>query len=103
MKTGLADKGVLVTGGAGGIGTAIVRAFAGEGARVAVHYNTSQAAAEALAAEVNGIALQADLRVESEADALVPQAVARLGQLDVCVANAGKWPRDDLPVWELPL
>ncbi len=103
MNTGLEGKGVLVTGGACGIGTAMVRAFAGEGARVAVHYNKSQAAAEALAAEVNGIAVQADLRVESEADALIPQAVARLGRLDVCVANAGKWPQDDLPVWELPL
>lgn len=103
METGLAGKGVLVTGGAGGIGAAIVGAFAAEGARVAVHYNTSRDAAEALAAEVHGIALGADLRIESEADALVPQAVAGLGRLDVCVANAGSWPPDDLPLWELPL
>lgn len=103
METGLKGKGVLVTGGAGGIGTAIVQAFAAEGARVAVHYNTSQEAAEALAAEIDGIALGADLRVESEADALVPRAIAGLGRLDVCVANAGKWPHDDLPIWELPL
>lgn len=103
METGLAGKGVLVTGGAGGIGSAIVKAFAAEDVRVAVHYNTSREAAEALAGEVGGIALQADLRVEAEADTLVPQALAGLGRLDVCVANAGAWPRDDQPIWELPL
>ena len=103
METGLAGRGVLVTGGAGGIGTAIVRAFAAEGAKVAVHYNTSQEAAESLAAEIGGVALAADLRMEAAAADLIPQAVAQLGRLDVCVANAGKWPRDDLPIWELPL
>ncbi len=103
MDTGLAGKGVLVTGGAGGIGIAIVRLFAAEGAKVAVHYNTSRQAAEKLAEEVGGIAIAADLRNEAEADALVPQAVAGLGRLDVCVANAGKYPRDDQSLWEVPL
>ena len=42
METGLAGKGVLVTGGGGGIGSACVRAFAAEGARVAIHYRTSR-------------------------------------------------------------
>ena len=51
MDTGLAEQGVLVTGGAGGIGTAVSRAFAAEGARVAVHYRTSEAPAQALASE----------------------------------------------------
>jgi 3-oxoacyl-[acyl-carrier protein] reductase len=103
METGLAGKGVLVTGGAGGIGSAIVRKFAAENAKLAVHYNTSQKAAEALAAEVDGIAIYADLRNEAEADVLVPKAIAGLGRLDVCVANAGKWPKDDQPIWKLPL
>jgi len=103
MDTGLSGKGVLVTGGAGGIGSAVVRAFAAEGARVAVHYRSSGEAAVRLAAEVGGVALAADLTVEAEADALVPAAVATLGRLDVAVANAGVWPSQDLPVWELPL
>jgi 3-oxoacyl-[acyl-carrier protein] reductase len=101
MDTGLADKGVLVTGGAGGIGAAVVRAFAAEGARVAVHYNTSVERAEKLAAEVSGAALRADLRVEQQVDALVPDAAAALGRLDVLVANAGAWPPVDEPVWEM--
>ncbi|MCP4304877.1 MAG: SDR family oxidoreductase [bacterium] len=103
METGLAGKGVLVTGGAGGIGSAIARAFAAEGAKVAIHYNTSQQAAEALAAEVDGVAVGADLRDETAADALVPAAVAALGRLDVCIANAGKYPVEDLPLWEVSL
>lgn len=103
MDTGLAGKGVLVTGGAGGIGTAIVRAFADEGASVAIHYRTSREMAEGLAAEVGGVALGADLTVEAEADALIPAAVAALGRLDVVCANAGWWPPEDQPIWEMGL
>jgi 3-oxoacyl-[acyl-carrier protein] reductase len=103
MDLGLHGAGVLVTGGAGGIGTATVRAFAAEGAHVAVHYHSRREAAEALAHEVGGVAVPADLRSESEADGLVPAAVAALGRLDVCVANAGVWPKDDSTVRELSL
>ncbi|HSF84846.1 MAG TPA: SDR family oxidoreductase [Acidimicrobiia bacterium] len=103
METGLAGKGVLVTGGAGGIGSVISRAFAAEGARVAVHYRNSADAAASLATELDGVAVHADLTVEGDANALVPAAAEALGRLDVCVANAGVWPRDDEPIWELSL
>jgi len=103
MDTGLAGKGVVVTGGAGGIGQAIVRAFADEGALVGVHYHTSVEGAERLAADVGGVALGADLRVEAEADDLIPRASRALGRVDVVVANAGVWPTADEPIWELPL
>lgn len=103
MDTDLAGKGVLVTGGAGGIGGSIVTAFAAEGARVAIHYRTSEERAAQLAAETSSVALQADLTAEAEADALVPAAVERLGRLDALVANAGYWPPDDVPVWEMSL
>jgi 3-oxoacyl-[acyl-carrier protein] reductase len=99
----LAGRGVLVTGGAGGIGTAISRGFAAEGARVAVHYRRSAAAAEQLAADIGGVALAADLTVEADADGLVPAAAAALGRLDVVVACAGAWPRPDVPVGEMTL
>lgn len=103
MDTGLSGLGVLVTGGAGGIGSAVVQAFAAEGARVAVHYRTSRDRARELATEVNGVAIDADLTVEDDADRLVPRAVEALGRLDVCVANAGAWPPEDRPIWNLPL
>jgi len=99
VETGLAGKGVLVTGGAGGIGSACVRAFAAEGARAVVHYRTSRDRAEELAAEVDGVAVQADLTDEAQVDELFAQA----GELEVCAAVAGFWPREDEPVWSLPL
>jgi 3-oxoacyl-[acyl-carrier protein] reductase len=101
MDTGLAGKGVIVTGGAGGIGSAVSRAFAAEGAKVAVHYRTSQEAAVELATEIDGIAVGADLRQPSEVDAAFGAALDGLARLDVCVANAGVWPRDDVPIWEM--
>ena len=103
METGLAGKRVLVTGGAGGIGSACVSAFAAEGAQVAIHFRTSRERAERLAQETGGIALQADLTVEGEADRLFQAVERELGGVEVCAAIAGFWPREDEPVWELPL
>jgi len=103
VDTGLAGHGVLVTGGAGGIGAAIVAAFAAEGARVAVHYRTSESQAGVLAEKFGGIAIAADLTDEAQADALIPAAVAGSGRLDVVVANAGYWPHEDVAIWDMSL
>ncbi len=101
MDLGLTDKKVLVTGGAGGIGSAIVRAFTAEGAKVAIHYRSSNEQARALAHEVDGSIFRADLTIENEVDALLDAVVADLGGLDVLVANAGDWPSEDVAVWDL--
>jgi 3-oxoacyl-[acyl-carrier protein] reductase len=104
METGLAGKGVLVTGASGGIGAACARAFAAEGARVAIHYHRGEERARAVAAELGGApVLQADLAREDDVDRLFSQAREGLGQIDVCAAVAGVWPADDSPVWELSL
>jgi 3-oxoacyl-[acyl-carrier protein] reductase len=103
MELGLEGSAVLVTGASGGIGSAAARALAADGARVGVHYHSNRAAAEAVAAEVGGVALQADLRDETAADALVPAAVEALGRLDACVANAGTWDPEDVPVARMSL
>ncbi len=90
----LTGKTALVTGGSRGIGRAIAIALAAEGARVAVNYNASQAAADDVVAAILGsggeaFALKADIADPGEAAALVKGTVDRLGGLDILVNNAG--------------
>jgi 3-oxoacyl-[acyl-carrier protein] reductase len=103
MDTGLAGKGVLVTGASGGIGSACARAFAGEGARVAVHYHRGEQRARELGGALEAPVIQADLTDEHEVDRLFAETRAALGRIDVCAAVAGVWPSQDIPVWGLPL
>jgi 3-oxoacyl-[acyl-carrier protein] reductase len=104
METGLADKGVLITGASGGIGAACARAFAAEGARVAVHYNAGRDRAEAVASELGGApVVQADLTSEADVDRMFDETRAALGSIDACAAVAGVWPQPDEPVWRLSL
>jgi 3-oxoacyl-[acyl-carrier protein] reductase len=104
IETGLDGKGVLVAGGSGGIGAACVRAFAAEGARVFVHYHRGEERALVLAEELGGAATgSADLTVEEDVERLFSEARGALGSIDVCAAMHGIWPREDEPVWELPL
>jgi 3-oxoacyl-[acyl-carrier protein] reductase len=101
VDLGMRGWGVLVTGASGGIGGATARMLAGEGVRVACHYRGNQAAAEELATDVGGIAVGADLTDPEQAEAMVATAWQRLGRLDAVVANAGVWPEQDVPLWEL--
>ncbi|WP_296417091.1 SDR family oxidoreductase [Pseudooctadecabacter sp.] len=84
----------LVTGGSARLGKAMALYLAGRGFDVAIHYNASADAAEAVVAEIRGmgraaVALQADLLDEAQATALVPEATRLLGQpLTVLVNNA---------------
>jgi len=80
----------LVTGAPGGIGSAIARALAGQGARLALSGSNADKL-EAFRGELGGdhVALACDLADASQVDALVPRAVEALGQLDILVNNAG--------------
>jgi len=80
----------LVTGASGGLGSAIARALAGQGARLAVSGSNAdklQRFRDALGGD--HVALACDLSDGAAVDALVPQAVAALGRLDILVNNAG--------------
>lgn len=80
----------LVTGASGGIGSAIARALAGQGARLAVSGSNAEKL-EAFRAELGGdhVALACNLSDGAEVDQLVPRAVEALGKLDILVNNAG--------------
>ncbi len=79
----------LVTGASGGLGSAIARCLAAQGARVALS-GTRVAPLEALAAELPGsVVLACDLSDAAAVDGLVGRAVEALGSLDILVNNAG--------------
>ena len=85
----------LITGGGGGIGGAVVRAFARGGASgVAINYRKSGKEAEALASElerlgVKALAIQADVQHDDQVRAMMAKVADHFGRLDVLVNNAG--------------
>jgi 3-oxoacyl-[acyl-carrier protein] reductase len=96
----LKDQVAIVTGGSRGIGRAIVKAFAAEGARVAFVYRGRQEAADSLAAEVaqaggTVLALQGDVASADDAQRCAERVEKEWGRLDILVNNAGII-RDDL-------
>ncbi|WP_304450878.1 SDR family oxidoreductase [Nocardiopsis sp. YSL2] len=84
----LNNTGAVVTGAGNGIGAALARRLAGEGARVVVN-DLDAGAAEAVAAEIGGIAVPGDAASEDGVTALIAEAGAHLGAIDLYVANAG--------------
>jgi 3-oxoacyl-[acyl-carrier protein] reductase len=89
-RSRLAGQVALVTGGSRGIGAAIVRAFHGEGARVAFTYRTRIEEAEELAHELPDVVhLQLDVRRSGDVRDAVKDVFGRFGRLDVLVNNAG--------------
>jgi NAD(P)-dependent dehydrogenase (short-subunit alcohol dehydrogenase family) len=88
MTYALQGRVGLVTGAGGGIGRQIARRLAREGVAVAV-LDRDGAAAQAIAAEVGGLAVTADVTSEDEVGRAVEAVLARFGQVDLLVNNAG--------------
>jgi 3-oxoacyl-[acyl-carrier protein] reductase len=90
MMFDLSGMTALVTGASGGLGSAIAKALAAQGARLALS-GSNAAKLEAFARDLGGdhVTLVCDLSNAEQVDQLVPRAVEALGQLDILVNNAG--------------
>ena len=90
----LDDRVVIITGASGGIGSAIAKRFAKEGAKVVVNYNKSEDKASRVVDEIrkNGglaLAVRADVSKPDEVKQLVKKTVDAYGRVDILVNNAG--------------
>lgn len=92
MTLNFQAKHVLITGASRGIGRATAAVFAEAGARVAVHFNHNQAAAEQVRTSLAGsghILIQANVADPMAVEQMVDQTIAGLGHIDILVNNAG--------------
>lgn len=106
MNTHLTDKVVLITGASGGIGSAIARAFAAEGAKLILHGHRNHAALKQLQQELGAVktlALRADLSREAAVKKLFAQALKHFGRIDTLIVNAGAWETASVPFHEKSL
>jgi NAD(P)-dependent dehydrogenase (short-subunit alcohol dehydrogenase family) len=85
----LRGKVIVVTGGASGIGRALCRRFAAEGARAVVVADVKAEAAAQVAKEIGGLAVETNVAREADVVRLVRQVTQKFGQIDLFCSNAG--------------
>jgi 3-oxoacyl-[acyl-carrier protein] reductase len=109
MKSGLAGLTVWITGASGGIGWAMAEAFAAEGARLLLHAGAREGALRDRVEEAGPLfqrervmVVAGDLREPAACEACVAAGIERFGRIDVGIVNAGIWPPEGLPLWQMP-
>jgi NAD(P)-dependent dehydrogenase (short-subunit alcohol dehydrogenase family) len=103
MKVNLNEQVSIVTGGAHGIGRAIVQALADNGAQVVI-VDVDAAAGEQAAREVGGLALAGDVTDAARMEEMAAQVMERFGRVNILVNNAGVNTRSDrVPIHEYSL
>ncbi len=107
MNTGMEDKIALVTGASGGIGSAVTRLLAAEGADVVIHYHRGSERAEEvrsqLPAATKSLLVCGDLTDEEQVETLFIGTEGELGTPNILIANAGVWPTENTPISEMSL
>ncbi len=107
MDLELADMVVLVTGASGGIGRALASVFARENCTLILHAGQHRSALEQFVAGMpwrdRASVDVADVRDARAVDELFERSVLRWGRVDICVANAGIWPAEDVPLHAMPI
>jgi len=106
VNSHLRDKVVLITGASGGIGSAMARKFAAEGAKLALHYRRGRTQIDALRRDLSqsdSLIVQADLTKEAQVKRMFAQTIKRFGRVDTLIANAGSWVTDDVPIDRMSL
>jgi ribitol 2-dehydrogenase len=90
MNQSIAEKVVIVTGASSGVGRAVARLFAAEGAKLALVARSTERL-EKLAGEIGGhpLVLSIDLSHPAEVDRMVAETIAHFGHIDILMANAG--------------
>ena len=83
------DRIVVITGGSGGIGQAMARAFLAEGAKQIVLADLHEDAVQAAANDIGCIGIACDVTSESDIELVVEQTIAREGRIDLFCSNAG--------------
>ena len=105
MDLDLEGLTVLITGASGGLGRAMAKGFAAEGANLVLHANSN---AKSVKAQIESndwgdraLAVAADVSNAEEITTAFGEAVKRFGRIDICIANAGMWPPEDVPLHKM--